>query len=250
MSMRGMETLEKIIGYTFKQPELLRTAFTHGSLRYEKTSRLPDNQRLEFLGDAVLQLVVSDVIYHRLDSTDEGGMTKLRATLVSAKALARVARANNFGKFLLMGRSEEVSGGRERESSLADVVEAMLGAVFLDGGFQAATQVVRHLFTDLVNEKERMLASDDGNPKGRLQEIVQVDTHLLPEYEITSEFGPDHNKRFQASVSWNGLVLGKGAGRTKRDAEAEAARIAIEYPELTKIVAAYAASRPRVEKAE
>ncbi len=238
-----MEELESIIGYHFKDRELLKLAFTHASIRYDKGYKGDDNQRLEFLGDAVLQLVMSEAIYQRHIGRDEGEMTKLRASIVSARALARVARVHRFGSFIIMGRSEDNMGGRDRESSLADVVEAMLGAIYLDGGLQAAAEVTHRLFGDLLREREEAMTdpADELNPKGALQELVQLATQTLPVYEITNTEGPDHDRYFNATVSWNGHLVGTGRGRSKRDAESDAAREALQDPKLKQMVADYAA---------
>ncbi len=231
-----MEALESIINYRFRNPQNLRQALTHASLRYEgATTASLDNQRLEFLGDAVLQLVISEQLFQRLPTSDEGGLTKMRATVVSSKALAQVARELDLGRFIIMGRGEEASGGRNRDSVLADVVEALFGAAYLDGGLEAARGVILTLLgSSVANQKQSKL--DELNPKGRLQEIVQDLSSILPSYQIVREHGPDHNKHFMASVSWNGQLLGEGAGRSKKEAEIAAANAALQNPQLKVIV--------------
>lgn len=221
-----MELLESILGHHFQDPALLTQALTHASLGYETQRTQPDNQRLEFLGDAVIQLLLSELLFQRYSEADEGLLTKVRAQLVSTKALARVARRIQLGGFLLMGRGEESHGGRERDSSLADALEAVAGAVFLDGGMEAA----RGLATRLFHPEIELLGDepDDQNPKGQLQERLQAISPESPKYRIVEQSGPDHAKSFVAAVTWGGRELGRGLGKSKKEAEVEAARSALE----------------------
>lgn len=220
-----MEALESALGYTFRDPQLLTMAMTHGSVGYEAQRTQADNQRLEFLGDAVLQLTVSELLYQRLPQADEGTLTKLRAQVVSAKALAAMAKRLNLGRFLIMGRGEESNGGRQRESSLADAMEAVTGALYLDGGLIAVQPFIKRLFQP---ELEALLLNpNDQNPKGQLQELIQAVGPTPPHYRILQESGPDHDKFFQANVLWMGGVLGTGTGRSKKEAEVAAARAAL-----------------------
>ncbi len=232
-----MDSLESILGYTFRQPELLAEALTHASLAYEQQRPAKDNQRLEFLGDAVLQLVLSELLYHQLPTTDEGGLTKTRASLVSTKALAKLSRTWELGRFMEMGRGEDANGGRDRDSNLADVFESLIGAAYLDGGLPAAASIVHRLMDGLLADSGDHLESAI-NPKGALQEMTQDVTNLLPTYEILASTGPDHDRTYEATVSWNGHLLGSGVGRSKKDAEMEAARAAIRNPLLSDLVAA------------
>lgn len=221
-----MERLESVLGHNFRDRALLTEALTHASLGYETQRTQPDNQRLEFLGDAVIQLLLSELLFQRYPSADEGLLTKTRAQLVSTKALARVARAIQLGGFLLMGRGEESHGGRERDSSLADALEAIAGAVFQDGGMDAARRMAQRLFAE---ELESLGATPvDQNPKGQLQEMLQAISPQSPSYRIISESGPDHAKSFVAIVLWDGRELGRGLGRSKKEAEVDAARVALE----------------------
>jgi ribonuclease-3 len=221
-----MELLESVLGYSFRDRSLLSQALTHSSLGYESQRILPDNQRLEFLGDAVFQLLLSEMLFQRYRDADEGMLTKVRSQLVSAKALAQVARHIGLGKFLLMGRGEEAHRGRERDSSLADALEAIAGAVFLDGGMESARALAHRLFTELLDSLGATPA--DKNPKGQLQEILQAINPQSPHYQIISETGPDHAKSFVSAVIWCGRELGRGVGRSKKEAEVEAARVALE----------------------
>ena len=216
-----METLDSIFGYTFRDRSLLTMALTHGSVGYEAQRSQPDNQRLEFLGDAVLQLMLSEFLYGRLPTANEGELTKLRAQIVSTKALAALGRQIGLGRFLIMGRGEAANGGRDRESCLADALEAIVGAVYLDGGLIGAQTVTQKLF---LPEVERLLSNPGNqNPKGQLQEIIQAVGSAPPQYEIVSQSGPDHAKSFLAQVKWMGSVLGQGSGSSKKEAEAQAA---------------------------
>jgi len=221
-----MELLESVLGYTFRDPSLLTQALTHSSLGYESQHSLPDNQRLEFLGDAVLQLLLSEMLFHRYKKADEGLLTKVRSQLVSSKALASVARHINLGTFLLMGRGEESHGGRDRESSLADALEAIAGAVFLDGGMDSARNLVSHLFAKMLDDLGA--TPSDKNPKGQLQELLQAINPTSPHYQVVSHSGPDHAKTFLCAVIWCGRELGRGTGRSKKEAEVEAARVALD----------------------
>lgn len=231
-----MDSLESILGYTFRQPALLTEALTHASLAYEQQRPTKDNQRLEFLGDAVLQLVLSDVLFHRMPDTDEGGLTKTRASIVSTKALAKLARSLGLGQFIAMGRGEDANGGRDRDSTLADVFESLVGAAFLDGGLEAASAIVLRLMADLLFNHQVNAEEKTQNPKGALQEMTQDVTNQLPVYQILGASGPDHEKVYEATVSWHGQLLGNGKGRSKKDAEIEAARAAIRNPLLNELV--------------
>lgn len=225
-----MELLESILGYTFHDQRRLVEALTHPSLGYETQRSQADNQRLEFLGDAVLQLALSEMLFRQFSQSDEGVLTKIRAQLVSAKALAAVARRLNLGGYLLMGRGEEASGGRERDSSLADVLEAIAGAIFLDGGMAAACAFADRLFQEALEQLESIPAEQ--NPKGHLQELLQSAGDQPPTYSIVQESGPDHAKSFEATVNWQGSTLGRGLGKSKKEAETEAARSALASPDL------------------
>lgn len=227
-----MEPLENVIAYKFRNPLILAEALTHASLAYESQRPHFDNQRLEFLGDAVLQLTLSDELFRRMKKADEGTLTKARSQLVSTKALARMARIYDLGTYILMGRGEEANGGRFRENTLADAFEAVIGAVFLDGGLHAAKSLVARSFAE---DFVRLLhAPLDLNPKGELQELIQTNGDAPPSYVIISEEGPDHLKAFVAIVLWNGVEVGRGGGKSKKEAEIEAARAALNNPELTR----------------
>lgn len=220
--------LEETLGYVFQNKLLLTQALTHPSMAYELDQRFEDNQRLEFLGDAALQLSLSSLLYQRFPRSDEGHLTKLRASLVSTQSLAGLARSIQLGNELRMGKGEASNGGRTRESALADAMEAILGAVYLDGGIDALHRVVLKFFLPFIQTKEQGCDLSDTNPKGRLQELIQSQTSVLPVYTIVAEEGPPHSRQFKAQVSWENLTLGKGTGPTKKHAEIEAAKAALE----------------------
>ncbi|HEV2094866.1 MAG TPA: ribonuclease III [Chthoniobacterales bacterium] len=221
-----MNPLEERIGHKFRNALLLAEALTHPSLGHESKRRHFDNQRLEFLGDAVLQLVMTERLYAQFPHEAEGRLTKLRSRLVSRDALQNHATQLELGKFLMMGRGEEASGGRARTSTLADAFEALIGAIYLDSDFDTARRFI-------LREAERDLAQltrqpVDVNPKGELQELLQSISPRSPTYEVLSQTGPEHEKSFVVRVVWEGLPLGEGQGRSKKQAEAAAALDAMQ----------------------
>ena len=216
-----MTPLEERIGYKFRNSLLLAEALTHPSLGHETQRYHFDNQRLEFLGDAVLQLVVTEYLFQHFGAEAEGQLTKLRSRLVSREALKTHAAALDLGHYLLLGRGEETSGGRERTSTLADAFEALIGAIYLDGGFEMAkTFILTQARVDLDELAEKPA---DINPKGNLQELLQSISPRSPVYELISQSGPEHEKTFEVQAIWEGIVLGKGSGRSKKQAETAAA---------------------------
>ena len=220
-----MQSLENRIHYKFRNSLLLAEALTHPSLAYESASPHFDNQRLEFLGDAILQLIVTEELYRMFPDFTEGRLTKLRARVVSRRALARFAMAIDLGTYVLLGKGEESSGGRRRPSTLADAFEALIGAVYLDAGATAARELVLRLFESEIGG---MAASpEELNPKGELQECLQALHPEAPAYRILGESGPDHRRVFLAEVSWRNRVLATGKGKSKKDAEARAAAEAL-----------------------
>jgi len=216
-------TLEHQLGYTFQSPALLTLALTHRSVSSDDAARA-NNERLEFLGDAVLQLVVTDYLYARLPDLAEGKLAKVRAAVVSRPALADVARGMGLGEHIELTPSEERTGGREKDSIIADAMEAVIGAVYLDGGLAAASQVVLALWGDRVDERAKRPGLMDY--KTRLQEVL-ASNGRLPVYQ-TEGSGPDHERMFFATVSVDGTQLGEGSGRSKKEAEQAAAEQAID----------------------
>ena len=214
-----LEELEKRIGYTFRDKKLLRQALTHSSFANEqKINKLEDYERLEFLGDAVLELVSSDFLFHENPQMPEGKLTKLRSSMVCEPALAYCARDLELGQYMLLGKGEEATGGRGRDSITSDVMEAVIGAMYLDGGFQAAHDFIhRFVLSDLEN---KILFYDS---KTVLQEMIQTMPEAVFEYVLTGEEGPDHDKEFLVDAVLDGKLIGKGKGRTKKAAEQVAA---------------------------
>jgi len=221
-----MKPLEENLGYKFRNSLLLAEALTHPSLAYETLRPHFDNQRLEFLGDAVLQLALTDHLYRLFPGHSEGDMTKLRARMVSKDALFKFANQIDLGDYVMLGKGEESSGGRERASTLADAFEAVLGAIYLDSGFESACDVVLRIVEDEVKAVSQ--SPVEKNPKGLLQEVLQAIVPVSPEYEIIHEEGPDHCKKFYVRITWNGDALAEGEGSSKKLAEANAAQIALQ----------------------
>jgi ribonuclease III len=220
--------LETALGWEFRRRDLLVLALTHPSLAHEAgVGHLQrHNQRLEFLGDAVLQLTLTSELYERFPAHGEGPLTQARAHLVNRSALARQGRRLNLGQFLLLSRGEETTGGRHRESTLADAFEAVIGAVFLDSGFEATRVLVLRLFTELLGELGELPSLE--NPKGELQEKLQAVSGEPPTYAEIAASGPDHNREFESAVYHNGRELGRGKGRSKKLAESAAAIAALQ----------------------
>ena len=218
-----MERLEQIIGYTFRNKKLLKQALTHSSYANEKKlGKLGCTERLEFLGDAVLELVSSDVLYAKFPQIPEGELTKKRASLVCEPSLAYCARQFDLPKYLLLGRGEDMTGGRMRDSIVSDATEALLGAIYLDGGFEKAREFVLKFILNDMEHKQLFYDS-----KTILQELVQEKGRQTVEYVLTKETGPDHNKQFSVDVLINGTPAGSGTGHTKKAAEQAAAYQAI-----------------------
>lgn len=216
-----MTPLEQRLGYKFRNSLLLAEALTHPSLGHETQRHHFDNQRLEFLGDAVLQVVFTSHLFNLFPNYSEGQLTKMRARLVSREGLKVYGVALHLGKYLMMGKGEEISGGRARASALADAFEALIGAMYLDSDLETVRAFV-------LREAHRQIAAlshepMDVNPKGRLQELLQSITPVSPHYVITAQSGPEHQKNFAAVVHWNGLELGQGAGHSKKEAHNAAA---------------------------
>lgn len=227
MGKRARGKLEAALGVRFRDPNLLEHGLTHRSYAFERESE-ETNERLEFLGDAVLGLVIADLAYRRFPELSEGGLAKLRAATVNMSTLAEVARGVGLGQAVLLGKGEEQSGGRDKDSILADGMEAVLGAVFLDRGMRAARKVIERLFWPRVQTYQR--GGGERDYKTALQELAATDGGVVPQYRV-SEFGPDHEKEFTATVLVAGERLGSGRGRSKKDAEQQAARQA--YRKMT-----------------
>ena len=224
MPARG--PFQEQLGYSFKQPDLLELALTHPSVSHEKGKKLANNQRLEFLGDAVLQLVISAELYKQFPDRDEGALSKACARLVNREALAERAMEISLSTELVLSRGEEKNNGRERPSALADAFEALIGAIYLDGGFTQAKKFIRTRFKDVLAGADT--GRHTGNPKGELQEILQGKNAVSPEYRLLEMEGPDHDRSFICAVRHSGRELARGSGKSKKTAEMAAARAAIE----------------------
>ena len=224
MATRG--PFQKRLGYTFKKPKLLKLALTHPSVSHELGEKMENNQRLEFLGDAVLQLIISAELYKRFPTRDEGSLSKSRARLVNREALAERAREIHLGKELSLSRGEDRNDGRNRPSALADAFEAVVGAIYLDGGF---IKVKKFIHTQFANQfAEADSGRHKGNPKGELQEILQGKSAVAPEYRLLETEGPDHDRSFICAVRHSGRELARGSGKSKKNAEMNAAAAAID----------------------
>jgi ribonuclease-3 len=218
-----MKTLEERLGYQFRDRSLLENALTHSSYANEhRDAGITSNERLEFLGDSVLGMVVADHLYRAYPNRPEGELTRTRAALVCESSLVEVARALELGRYLRLGKGEDGDGGRERPSILADATEAVLAAIYLDGGITQARRVIRALI--LTNEEELGASRDY---KTILQELVQRESGRTLTYRLVRAEGPDHAKRFSVEVELNGKSVGAGVGRTKKAAEQNAAKAAI-----------------------
>jgi ribonuclease-3 len=218
--------LAAVLGVEITDPSLLSLAMTHRSYAFE-AGGLPTNERLEFLGDAVLGIVITEDIYHRFPDAAEGRLAKIRAAAVNTQSLASIARTLGLGDYVLLGRGEEQSGGRDKDSILADTMEAVLGAAYLDQGLSCAADLIRRLFSNLLDDLSTRRASLDY--KTSLQELTAAHLSSLPVYDLSEE-GPDHEKRFTAVVWVGEEAVGTGEGRSKKEAEQAAAQQA--YDEL------------------
>jgi ribonuclease-3 len=224
---RSVRALQRRLGYRFRDVGLLEHALTHKSKAHEDaTGGVFDNESLEFLGDAVLGFVVADLLYREFPHFDEGQKSKAKAALVSTTALAELGQKIGLGAYLLLGRGEEKTGGRQKQALLADGCEAVIAAIYLDGGIDAARDCI---LQELAEEIEHVRSPDFLRDfKSALQERLQASGRPLPDYEVTAELGPDHDKRFHVTVRVQGEVLASSEGRTKKEAEQAAARQALD----------------------
>lgn len=219
-----MKNFELNIHYTFHNKKLLREALTHSSCCNENGNSF-NNERLEFLGDSVLSIIVSDHLFHKFPDQPEGQLSKLRSTLVCTQSLSSFARSIDLGMYMHLGKGEEISGGRDRDSILENAFEAVIGAIYLDGGLEKAREfVLRFIPNDLNIEKTQILSDF----KTALQEIIQQNPEEKLRYMLVSESGPDHQKEFEVDVCLNSNVIGSGRGKSKKQAEQYAAKQALE----------------------
>ncbi len=223
-NMDSIEEFEKTIGYEFKDKKLIYQALSHSSFANERKNTSGSNERLEFLGDSVLSLVVSEYIYKNLSHTDEGDLTKIRASLVCEKSLYDFAKKIDLGKYIMLGKGEENTGGRKRPSILADAFEAVIAAVYLDGGMDAAARHILKFIPEDIQGSDKAF----NDYKTILQEIVQKNPEEKVEYTLVGESGPAHDKNFVVDVCLNSQVIGRGNGKSKKEAEQLAAKEALE----------------------
>lgn len=217
-----LTALQSALGVTFREPKLLQQSLIHRSYLNETPDfPLPSNERLEFLGDALLGLVVAEKLYTEFPHLQEGELTKLRTALVRRETLASIAQSLSLGDYLYLGQGEERSGGRQRQSNLSHALEAVIGAVLIDQGYNAAKELVLRLLSKMAEERIT-------DHKSRLQELVQAEWRMIPSYRVVAEEGPGHDKVFTVEVVVGGEVLGRGSGKGKRAAEREAARAALK----------------------
>ncbi len=223
--MRPLSDIQQRIACTFKDPELLERALTHKS--YANENRLSyHNERMEFLGDAVLNLTVSEYLMRTCPGSTEGDLSRLRAAIVSEPTLAAIAREIGLGDYILLGRGEEQTGGRNKDSLIADCLEALIASVYLDGGRDAANKFILRFFEDTI--KKTCASGGIIDYKTELQELCQERLRQLPEYRVASESGPDHQKQFEVELLIKGQVAGRGTGKSKKEAEQRAAKEALE----------------------
>ncbi len=228
---KELEELQRSLHYNFKNPRLLLQALIHRSFDHENPDiSRKDNETLEFLGDAVLSLAVSHLLVESFPDSKEGELSRFRSAIVNERELARIARELNLGQCLLLGKGEELTGGRRKPSLLADTLEALLAAIYLDGGLDAAIKVVRRFFRAYLSlgQVEQVLKTLDKDYKTQLQELTQARFKLTPVYYLDEEQGPDHHKIFFVRVTLDGRILARGSGRSKKDAQQEAAQKALE----------------------
>ncbi len=224
---RKKSEIELAIGYRFRDQSNLEQALTHRSFRYEHPGSIKnDNQRLEFLGDAILGFLSAEYVYLRLEDEEEGVLTSFRSQVTSGKALAETGRSLGIGDAILIGQGEERSGGRKRASNLADAVESLLAAAYIDGGMNASRLIFEKVFVPAIES----LSGDvwEGNPKGALQNISQKRFRITPTYEVISEKGPSHRRLFRVKVWINEMLSAEGEGSSKRSAQAAAAHLLLK----------------------
>lgn len=220
----NLELLEENIGYKFKNKSLLKQALIHKSYAYEH--KVESNEKLEFLGDSILEFVSSKYIYKKYPNLREGEMTKVRATVVCEESLYKIAKRHNFSDFLYLGKSQLHTGENKRPAIMADSVEAVIAAIYLDSGIQQASKFIVNNLKEAIEYATKHVGFKDY--KTALQEKLQIHGDVKIEYEITKEIGPDHNKFFEAQVKCNGKILAKGEGKSKKDAHMHAAKKALE----------------------
>ena len=224
--MNNLDELQEILGYKFKNIKFLENALCHTSYAHENFNKIKSNERLEFLGDTVLNLIISEIIYNNKDEINEGNMSKIRATVICEDCLYEAALRLQYDKFILLGNGEEKLGGRCKASILSDAFEAVLAAIYLDGGFEVAKKFVSEVLGAVTDNAVYKLGEKDH--KTKLQEVIQSTSKEKIFYEIIDETGPDHQKKYVAVVKLGSKVLGQGTGSSKKEAEQNAADVALK----------------------
>ncbi len=220
----NIAALEKKLMYHFKRKSLLRMSLTHRSYAHESSQdNMENNERLEFLGDSVLDLVISHLLMERYPNNSEGFLSKCLASLINEKTLAKMARSMQLGETLILGKGELLTGGRNKDSILADAFEAIIGAIYLDGGLKPAFKVIKKQFLPLIDGNIQFI-----DYKTQLQEIAQQAHRVIPNYKLLNQSGKDHERVFEISVIINGKVMGRGKGKNKKEAEQRAAKLALD----------------------
>jgi ribonuclease III len=225
-----LDVLQRVLHYYFQDLQTLYQSLIHRSFAHENPHlQQPDNETLEFLGDAVLGLAVSHLLLERFPNLNEGELSRLRSSIVNERELAKLASSLNLGDYLLLGKGEELTGGRQKSSLLADTLEAVLAAIYLDGGLEATLDVVKRLFSPYLESDMDAdpLKTLDKDYKTQLQELTQARFRAMPAYVLETEEGPDHDKTFYVSVALENRVLAQGSGKSKKEAQQEAARRAL-----------------------
>lgn len=222
---KKLADFETRLGYAFKDPTLLREALNHSSYAAEHNNTPRDNQRLEFLGDAVLQLVATDALFRRYPDQEEGHLTRMRSLVTNEEALVRMARVVSISEYLYVGKGERMSGGLQRPSNQADAFEAVIGAIYLDGGLTAAAEFLICMMEAALPDPLQQLGEE--NPKGRLQELTQERYSATPEYDVLSVTGPEHDPEFEVLVKIRGELFATATAGNRKEAEKQAARLAL-----------------------
>lgn len=224
--LQALEEFQKTLGVRFTRIELLNKALTHKSFANENPESIPDNERFEFLGDAVIDLIIRDYSIRKYLTSTEGELSKLRSIIAGESNLVKIARRIDIGKYLLLGKGEELTGGRRKDSLLANALEAVAAAIYLDQGFEKSYQYLLPLLQEEIDQVMAVRKSLDY--KSHLQELTQLKLSCVPTYRVVAENGPEHEKTFEVRLTLKGEVYGSGIGRTKKEAEQEAARAALE----------------------
>ncbi|MBI5184691.1 MAG: ribonuclease III [Nitrospinae bacterium] len=224
--LKELNRFEKILDYRFENIQYLNKSLTHKSFAYESGKQTKNNERFEFLGDAVFDLMVSDYMVKKFPDYQEGVLSKIRSVVVSEGNLAHIAQSLNLGEFLLLGKGEEQSGGRAKPSIIANALEAVAASIYLDAGFEKARQVLLKYFLEGMDKAATTNKYQDF--KSELQERTQLEFNTVPQYVVAKDTGPDHDKTFEVNVFINGAVFGSGTGKSKKEAEQQAARSALE----------------------